>query len=492
MTVVSIGPPISGMVPSIRDITLSCMILSKKDGPSGSGAGSFTMAVEDYGTVFSSGETKSGIVTIRHQFRTVGGKLRLGMTINLSGATPTEPATTAYFFADQMFEFKFNLPGGTNGSSYLVYQGGAKVDSVIVSPDDVYLYTFRSSSDENVFVHRYAQDKVSFDGFTWVKAGQMENTPAGSSSGSAPGSGTPPVDVPSANGGAGTNGATSGTGNDWTAPADGEETRGDKALTADVYREGVDGIVKAIKASRGGGGGGGGDEGVPGADGLGTGADGAGGVGSKVADAKTTGSSAATPAVSGRSFGVPSVSIGSNSSVTAMIAGESVELNPSLSDKVDGPFRALAALVHALVGWGAILGLSTYAYREIRGAIGIVLITGKQGTFAVERVLTSSAISSLGAIAARVAMIAALSTAFLLMPAAFVQLYSDDWHSLAMTAANQFTSNSGGGASKVVSIANDFVPVATLITVGVTYSILELALLPLQIVWQWAARFVSF
>lgn len=228
------------------------------------------------------------------------------------------------------------------------------------------------------------------------------------------------------------------------------------------------------------------------------------GAGAKINATKGEASDVYSGLLDGRGVSAPTVSTsGSTSQVVEWVGPDwspsgvpaEVDLNPVNSDLVPEFLKQLVAWFRAFVGWATVLGFFAYCIREIRLAIGVVFITQTQQHFGPQ--IAATAIPVAGAaisITARVTIMAVLAAACVAMPAALIQVFSTEWSTLLSTFAETMTNagGSGGGGefASVFAIANQFVPVATLLAVMLSYSAFELAILPVQGIWQWTLRFL--
>lgn len=196
-------------------------------------------------------------------------------------------------------------------------------------------------------------------------------------------------------------------------------------------------------------------------------------------------------AVTTPTFGVDSVAVDTIPVGSGTFAA--FEFNPARSATLPDWASDLIAWVRAIIGWGAVAGLYAYAGHAIRGAIGVSILTPTQPAFAAERALNSSALTAAGSLTVRVALMAALLAAFVAMPSAFIQLFSTDWKDLlnAFASTASAPGSVSSNAKSVFAVANDFAPLATLFSVASTYVVFEWLLLPVQMVWQFAARFCA-
>jgi len=291
-------------------------------------------------------------------FAPFSGKMRAYISFTGAGITTSD---RTYFYADQTFEVNILLPGGTNGSLYEIYQGASHVATVRIAPDDNYNWHHESTSDESYQVYRRAAEKGMMDGFWTFIPGQRE---ASSSGGGAPvpkgatsgagSSGSPHAGAPPGGSGTITTGETGGTnnptGNEWTG------TGNQGTLTGQVFKEGVDGIVKAIKANGSGGGGSGGD-----------GVDHDGIIGDNPTPAETSaGGSSAGSSVAGL---IPDAALGTAGGFTpstsapdwtVAMMGHEVDMDPFKSDR----FGPIASFLKAGLAWACIVWFGVWATKE--------------------------------------------------------------------------------------------------------------------------------
>lgn len=172
------------------------------------------------------------------------------------------------------------------------------------------------------------------------------------------------------------------------------------------------------------------------------------------------------------------------------------ELNPFLSDLAPPWLRSFIEWFRAFTGWSAVVSLFVYALKEIRGAIGTVFLTQTQQTQSAVMATAIPVAGSAVGLTARVAIVAAIAAAMVAMPAAIIQTFSTDWSTLLSTFVSKAGTGGagggggGGGIGQFVDVADQYVPVVTLIMTGTQYAVLQLILLPAQGLWQWTLRFL--
>lgn len=173
-----------------------------------------------------------------------------------------------------------------------------------------------------------------------------------------------------------------------------------------------------------------------------------------------------------------------NTSLSAM------ELNPVLSPFVGQGLKSLIAWFRAFVGWSAVLGLMAYTGHASRQATATVYQTNGQVEGSLQGAMNSHPVTAFGFVPVRLAILGVLAGLFLGAPAALVQVFSTEWDTVFSASVAAMNAAQGGSDSILIfGVANDYVPLVTLLTVMATYAAFEWALMPVQIVWLFLARF---
>jgi len=172
--------------------------------------------------------------------------------------------------------------------------------------------------------------------------------------------------------------------------------------------------------------------------------------------------------------------------------GGSFDMNPFTSDRTLSGFKELCPFVKAVVGWGIVIALGSYCYREIRKGF-LDLVRTPMMQFSAERVASSNLLTATAAIPVRIAMLAVVAAVVAALPAAMVQLYSTDWGILINDYANTAKAGGSSGGSSVLStalaLAGMVIPVATIFVAGATYLAFEFGMVKMQLLWGWLFKF---
>lgn len=244
-------------------------------------------------------------------------------------------------------------------------------------------------------------------------------------------------------------------------------------------------LVAAVKAGSGGGG----------LNGRGSGSLGDGtdqqdwkdGVTSSVNGSKGAMESAINSAMNSRGGTELVISPSGSTSLPVMIRGEQFDVNPLQDSHVPSYMKTMVSWVRALIGWSLVSALIVWAYGAITESVTAVFLTQKQAPFAAELAMYSNGVTAAGGVGVRLVLLAILGALLIAVPSLTIQLFSTDWHVLWLSLAESHNTKAAAVGAPV-AIADEWIPVATAVSVASTYFLLQTGILKIQFVWMWVAR----